>query len=169
MKIKILAKIEQNIHKYPGGCWVWTGMLRGKAKDIPDLKFNGSRIDVKELLYGWDKGIFPPKKVYRTCFNCLCVNPLHMSPEEDKRSLIAKLFDDESFDRPAFFNKVTGEINGGFAVAKKTTGTVPHDGQFFEGNGYGRFIQDGKDLKDERLETRKNATAGAMEDFSEEI
>lgn len=147
-----IQKIEAKIKKYPGGCWIWQGGWNGRE---PDFRYKRNRIKVRERLYGWYNGTFPPDKVYRICLNCLCVNPLHMSLEPDKRSVIAKLYDDEDHHVPAI-DPDTGEIRRGFVTKKNTCRktSIKDEVEFFEGNGYGRFIQDGKEARYAKMAER---------------
>ena len=149
-----IEKIEKRIKKYPKGCWIWDGAFKDNSPSIvvradPVFRNQQKRINVREFLYGWELGIFPPGKVYRTCLNEKCVNPKHHTHvKPPKKSVVQMLIDELPADTDL------GDIDR-IAAPKNTSNTPgnrPNMPEMFEGNSYQKWKDIGSKLKKDLTE-----------------
>lgn len=141
--IDLIKKIEAKVNKYD--CWTWQGKMNGRE---PDFQYKRTRVKVREVLYGWYNGCFPPKKVYRNlkkCVNLKCINPRHMQLKEptNKEIVSAELPNDTELQPE--YNIETKEHQRGFGVPNKHTATShtpePHDRDDLLDLAYRKYIK----------------------------
>lgn len=76
-------------------CWIWKGTVnqQGNGAPLPRFGFNKKEYPARRLAYRWARGDIPDgMRVYNTCENPLCVNPLHLflGSDVEHGRLIAK-------------------------------------------------------------------------------
>lgn len=86
-----LRRFWANVKAHPKtGCWEWTGNLtsdKGSGRRLPQFFLKGQKIGARRLAYHLYFGEVPPR-VGCSCDNNLCVNPQHLLPFPEKKTIV---------------------------------------------------------------------------------